>query len=429
MDSLTRDRLLLRAGYRCEYCRTRLLGTLWEVEHIVPESRGGSDELNNLAVACPRCNRNKKDRETGVDFVTGKTSRLFNPRNDQWDQAFGAVAGHVVGKTEIGRATAQLLFKQTDKQVPQDLNWWPLQNLQSETLYDFLNHQRGRRLGNKFAELERGLTLVGEIQRSKSDDAVATFAHHLLLAESLFTRSRPQDVLRALDVLSSAEKLPDLDLRQRAELLNITSIVLQQLATVLYLEGSVDQASLAQERAVDALAMQLALSGQGDLKDTLRLQSMAKKFSDGSGRDLDIQVCAAAADLSREGVVNPLAYAIDDVVVEHPGKAAERLLHDAGETLLAIGYGQDFDYANGIVLRRRWWILSAVLSEVLDLDLLNSDIQLWLSVGMQNEVRELAAALHRLLPHKRRNVVEMLAVIQPHLRSVKAKRTKRNGEK
>ncbi len=43
-----------RAGQRCEYCRMHqdLQGAVFHVEHIVPKSGGGSDELDNLAWAC-----------------------------------------------------------------------------------------------------------------------------------------------------------------------------------------------------------------------------------------------------------------------------------------------------------------------------------------------------------------------------------------
>lgn len=33
-----------------------------EVDHIVPVAAGGGNELENLATACRRCNRQKKDK-------------------------------------------------------------------------------------------------------------------------------------------------------------------------------------------------------------------------------------------------------------------------------------------------------------------------------------------------------------------------------
>jgi 5-methylcytosine-specific restriction endonuclease McrA len=53
-----------RAAGRCEYCRMHqsLQGATFHVEHIVPRSRGGPAQLDNLAWACPSCNLRKANR-------------------------------------------------------------------------------------------------------------------------------------------------------------------------------------------------------------------------------------------------------------------------------------------------------------------------------------------------------------------------------
>ncbi len=54
-----------RAKFRCEYCDKDLLRSVddyewnWEREHVVPTSRGGSDLLQNWALACRTCNQIK----------------------------------------------------------------------------------------------------------------------------------------------------------------------------------------------------------------------------------------------------------------------------------------------------------------------------------------------------------------------------------
>jgi hypothetical protein len=47
-----------RAAGRCEYClmHQSLQGATFHVEHIVPKSDEGLDELDNLAWACPSWN-------------------------------------------------------------------------------------------------------------------------------------------------------------------------------------------------------------------------------------------------------------------------------------------------------------------------------------------------------------------------------------
>lgn len=70
-----------RALHRCEYRRAPEEGFNFhfEVEHIIPRSRGGSDEEDNLALACTACNLFKwyylaaYDEVTQSDVPTSKT--------------------------------------------------------------------------------------------------------------------------------------------------------------------------------------------------------------------------------------------------------------------------------------------------------------------------------------------------------------------
>src|SRR4051794_3289225 len=79
-----------RAGHRCEYClmHDSLQGATFHVEHVVPRSRGGTSELENLAWACPSCNLHKSDRTAVVDPETAASVRLFHPRTDRWGDHF-----------------------------------------------------------------------------------------------------------------------------------------------------------------------------------------------------------------------------------------------------------------------------------------------------------------------------------------------------
>jgi HNH endonuclease len=63
-DSWRAD-FIKRSGFRCHYCNRRGAATLgpddrpWHVDHMHPVSRGGSDEDDNLVLACKRCNLSK----------------------------------------------------------------------------------------------------------------------------------------------------------------------------------------------------------------------------------------------------------------------------------------------------------------------------------------------------------------------------------
>lgn len=96
-----------RGGNRCEYCRMHqsLQGATFHIEHVVPRSSGGSDDLGNLAWACPSCNLHKAGRT--VVNVPGESEPipLFNPRMDQWAEHFKWDDYSVIWKTDVGHAT------------------------------------------------------------------------------------------------------------------------------------------------------------------------------------------------------------------------------------------------------------------------------------------------------------------------------------
>lgn len=418
IDNLIKDQLLLRARYECEYCHRVLLGDSWQVEHILPRHSMGTDDFQNLAVACPSCNLNKREATAGRDYVTGKSGRLFNPRVDNWSEHFGVVAGQLVGRTFIGRATATKLFRRTEQRLPSDLGWWPITNLTDEGLYRFLNHQRARRLENKFGDLKRALDTLPFLENiSTSDQQKAMFATQLLMAETLYTRSSSEDVKIAFDVVDATWHLSGLNTDCQAELLNVTSIILQQLATILSLENKHDEARLAQDRAAKAYADRLELIGGGSIRDQLRLKSLQGKYTTGELAPPSIETIGEAIDEAKAGNLGVLTYTADTFTTQtRPSSEAEAVLEALNELLLSIGYGQDFDYARNIVVRRRWWILLAFLELPVDLDLLENDLEFWKSQHMHNEIRELAASLRQIASKRQGKIIaDMLHVVESRL--------------
>lgn len=100
-----------RAHARCEYCRMHqsLQGATFHIEHILPRSAGGSDTLDNLALACPRCNLKKSNRVSAVDPETGQSVPFFHPRKDRRSEHFDWADHMVVSMTSVGRATLAAL--------------------------------------------------------------------------------------------------------------------------------------------------------------------------------------------------------------------------------------------------------------------------------------------------------------------------------
>ena len=60
-----REYMLEKWHRRCGYCGAQ--NTRLEVDHIVPRSKGGSNDPDNLQVLCARCNRGKSNRDD-TDF-------------------------------------------------------------------------------------------------------------------------------------------------------------------------------------------------------------------------------------------------------------------------------------------------------------------------------------------------------------------------
>jgi hypothetical protein len=116
-----------RANYRCEYCRApeEAFNFPFEVEHILPVSRGGSDNSDNLALACRACNTFKSAFETGLDTETQVQTSLFHPRRNSWEEHFQVESrtAEIVGLTATGRATVLRLQMNLPRQCTARLRW------------------------------------------------------------------------------------------------------------------------------------------------------------------------------------------------------------------------------------------------------------------------------------------------------------------
>ncbi|MDZ7616614.1 MAG: HNH endonuclease [Patescibacteria group bacterium] len=108
-----RRRVREHAGSRCGYCLSPqhlVLGML-EIEHLVPRARGGSDDEENLWLACRLCNNFKADRVSARDPETDCDVAFFDPRRQRWADHFlwDDNGTKIQGKTPCGRATVVAL--------------------------------------------------------------------------------------------------------------------------------------------------------------------------------------------------------------------------------------------------------------------------------------------------------------------------------
>lgn len=63
---LLRFEIFKRDGFTCQYCGGHPPDKTLEVDHIIPVSKGGTDEMHNLITSCFDCNRGKGKHELGT---------------------------------------------------------------------------------------------------------------------------------------------------------------------------------------------------------------------------------------------------------------------------------------------------------------------------------------------------------------------------
>jgi hypothetical protein len=88
-----------------------------QIEHIVAKQHGGRDEIDNLALACRRCNLQKGPNLSGIDPVSCNAVPLFHPRRDRWVEHFQFRGASIEGLTPTGRATVYVLAMNDDRRL------------------------------------------------------------------------------------------------------------------------------------------------------------------------------------------------------------------------------------------------------------------------------------------------------------------------
>ena len=108
-----RERVRKTASDRCGYClcRQEYVPGVLEIDHIVPKATGGTDEEENLWLACRMCNHAKGVQTHGIDPQSRNRVRIFDPRRQSWSRHFrwSDDGLSVLGRTACGRATVLAL--------------------------------------------------------------------------------------------------------------------------------------------------------------------------------------------------------------------------------------------------------------------------------------------------------------------------------
>ncbi len=113
ISEVTQNQVRQRAKLLCEYCHA---SEQWQcvsftVDHVIPLTKGGANSIDNLALGCFHCNRQKSDKIVAFDEQSLSEVPLFNPRTDSWQEHFiwSTDTLLIIGLTPTGRATAAAL--------------------------------------------------------------------------------------------------------------------------------------------------------------------------------------------------------------------------------------------------------------------------------------------------------------------------------
>lgn len=73
-----------RDDFTCAYCGGKPPGSVLEIDHIEPVSKGGENDIDNLITACFDCNRGKSDRLlTSIPQTINEKAELQREKEEQ----------------------------------------------------------------------------------------------------------------------------------------------------------------------------------------------------------------------------------------------------------------------------------------------------------------------------------------------------------
>ncbi len=110
ISATLRQFIFERASERCEYCLypQELSLLSFEIEHIISGKHGGESNIENLAFACPFCNRYKGTDLGSLDPETEDLTPFYNPRKQKWSEHFSLENALITPLTPEGRVTVNI---------------------------------------------------------------------------------------------------------------------------------------------------------------------------------------------------------------------------------------------------------------------------------------------------------------------------------
>lgn len=101
-------RIACRDKFTCQFCGAMPGNDQIEIDHLIPISRGGSDNAENLVALCKKCNRGKSDAIAfPPSLIAGPDRRgdegwLVHKSFGEWEIKFHEECGMVLEFTPLG---------------------------------------------------------------------------------------------------------------------------------------------------------------------------------------------------------------------------------------------------------------------------------------------------------------------------------------
>lgn len=83
----SRQNVLMRDGFTCQYCGVRLPKSELNLDHVVPRALGGKTTWENIVASCFECNRSKGSR-TLAQARLALRKKPVRPRWTHWTHSF-----------------------------------------------------------------------------------------------------------------------------------------------------------------------------------------------------------------------------------------------------------------------------------------------------------------------------------------------------
>lgn len=81
LSKAIRFEVFKRDSFRCQYCGRSAPDVILEVDHIVPVSEGGKNDLLNLVTSCRDCNRGKTNKLLSDTSVIDRQKKQLDDMN------------------------------------------------------------------------------------------------------------------------------------------------------------------------------------------------------------------------------------------------------------------------------------------------------------------------------------------------------------